>query len=104
MCVRWPAGDSRPPGVRATPRYSHFPGSDPKHRGAERSHDHHVLFEILTYRTFEYNNMVFYVIQFGMGYQRVSHGRRSVVCYSPWGRKESDTTERLHFTSSGSNR
>ena len=29
-----------------------------------------------------------------------SHGRRSVVGYSPWGRKESDTTERLHFTSS----
>ena len=26
-----------------------------------------------------------------------SHGRRSVVDYSPWGRKESDTTERLHF-------
>ena len=29
-----------------------------------------------------------------------SHGRRSLVGYSPWGRKESDTTERLHFTSS----
>ena len=27
-----------------------------------------------------------------------SHGQRSVVGYSPWGRKESDTTERLHFT------
>ena len=27
-----------------------------------------------------------------------SHGRRSVAGYSPWGRKESDTTERLHFT------
>ena len=26
-----------------------------------------------------------------------SHGRRSMVGYSPWGRKESDTTERLHF-------
>ena len=26
-----------------------------------------------------------------------SHGRRSLVCYSPRGRKESDTTERLHF-------
>ena len=25
-----------------------------------------------------------------------SHGRRSLVGYSPWGRKESDTTERLH--------
>ena len=24
-----------------------------------------------------------------------SHGRRSLVGYSPWGRKESDTTERL---------
>ena len=29
-----------------------------------------------------------------------SHGWRSLVGYSPWGRKESDTTERLHFTSS----
>ena len=28
-----------------------------------------------------------------------SHGGRSVVGYSPWGRKESDTTQRLHFTS-----
>ena len=28
-----------------------------------------------------------------------SHGGRSLVGYSPWGRKESDTTERLHFTS-----
>ena len=26
-----------------------------------------------------------------------SHGRRSLICYSPWGRKESDTTERLHI-------
>ena len=26
-----------------------------------------------------------------------SHGRRSLIGYSPWGRKESDTTERLHF-------
>ena len=25
-------------------------------------------------------------------------GRRNLVGYSPWGRKESDTTERLHFT------
>ena len=29
-----------------------------------------------------------------------SHGWRNLVGYSPWGRKESDTTERLHFTSS----
>ena len=28
-----------------------------------------------------------------------SHGQRSLVGYSPWGRKESDTTEWLHFTS-----
>ena len=28
-----------------------------------------------------------------------SHGRRSLVGCSPWGRQESDTTERLHFTS-----
>ena len=28
---------------------------------------------------------------------RKSHGRRSLVGCSPWGRKESDTTERLHF-------
>ena len=27
-----------------------------------------------------------------------SHGRRSLVGCSPWGRKESDTTERIHFT------
>ena len=26
-----------------------------------------------------------------------SHGRKSLIGYSPWGRKESDTTERLHF-------
>ena len=26
-----------------------------------------------------------------------SHGQRSLVGYSPWGRKESDTTEKLHF-------
>ena len=25
-----------------------------------------------------------------------SHGQRSLIGYSPWGRKESDTTERLH--------
>ena len=26
-----------------------------------------------------------------------SHGSRSLVGYRPWGRKELDTTERLHF-------
>ena len=26
-----------------------------------------------------------------------SHGQRSLVGYSPWGRKDSDTTEQLHF-------
>ena len=25
------------------------------------------------------------------------HGQRSLIGYSPWGHKESDTTERLHF-------
>ena len=25
------------------------------------------------------------------------HGRRSLVCCSPWGREESDTTEQIHF-------
>ena len=30
-----------------------------------------------------------------------SHGRRSLVGYSPWDHKELDTTERLHFTSQG---
>ena len=29
-----------------------------------------------------------------------SHGRRSLVGCSPWGRKESDMTEQLHFHSS----
>ena len=28
-----------------------------------------------------------------------SHGGRSLVGYSPWGRKESDTTERLYLLS-----
>ena len=28
------------------------------------------------------------------------HGQRSLVGYSPWGRKESDTTEQLPFTHS----
>ena len=28
-----------------------------------------------------------------------SHGRRTLVGYSPWGRKELDTTERLHLPS-----
>ena len=28
-----------------------------------------------------------------------SHGGRSLVGYSPWGHKESDTTVQLHFTS-----
>ena len=28
-----------------------------------------------------------------------SHGQRSLVGYSPWGRKESDTTELPHFFS-----
>ena len=28
---------------------------------------------------------------------RKSHGQRSLVGYSPWGRKESDVIERLHF-------
>ena len=28
-----------------------------------------------------------------------SHGLRILAGYSPWGRKESDTTEQLHFTS-----
>ena len=26
-----------------------------------------------------------------------SHGQRSIVGYSPWGCKESDTTEQLHY-------
>ena len=29
------------------------------------------------------------------------HGQRSLVGYSPWGRKESDMTKRLHFLSLG---
>ena len=28
-----------------------------------------------------------------------SHGWRNLVGYSPWGHKESDTTEQLHFLS-----
>ena len=29
------------------------------------------------------------------------HGRRSLAGYSPWGCRESDTTERLHFSTDG---
>ena len=32
-----------------------------------------------------------------------SHGCKRVVGYSPWGRKESDTTERLHYSLSPRN-
>ena len=28
---------------------------------------------------------------------RVSDGQESLVCFGPWGHKESDRTERLHF-------
>ena len=28
-----------------------------------------------------------------------SHGQKSLIGYSPWGSKESDTTKRLHFHS-----
>ena len=31
------------------------------------------------------------------------HGQRSLAGYSPWGRKESDTTEQLHFFTSSDN-
>ena len=30
-------------------------------------------------------------------YSSILHGRRSLVGYSPWGRKELDMTERLYF-------
>ena len=29
----------------------------------------------------------------------IADGQGGLVCCSPWGHKESDTTERLHFTS-----
>ena len=35
-------------------------------------------------------------LQYGMA-THSSHGRRSLVSYSPWGRKESDRTERPHL-------
>ena len=34
-------------------------------------------------------------------YSCLFHGPRSLVGYSPWDRKESDTTERLQFQSKG---
>ena len=51
---------------------------------------------------------VYYICMYGVGRRRQwhptpvllpgkSHGRRSLVGCSPWCRKESDTTERLHF-------
>ena len=38
-----------------------------------------------------------YEVKWAMGLPGESHGWRSLVGYSPWGREESDTTERLHF-------
>ena len=35
---------------------------------------------------------------------RKSHGQRSLVGYSPWGHKESDMTEQLHFTFQSKNK
>ena len=35
--------------------------------------------------------------EYWSGWPGKSHGRRSLVGCSPWGREESDTTERLHF-------
>ena len=38
----------------------------------------------------------------GYGFEQTpgdSTGQRSLACCSPWGRKESDTTERLHNSS-----
>ena len=39
------------------------------------------------------------IIKWKVYYYSISqfHGLRSLVGYSPWGREESDTTERLHF-------
>ena len=34
-----------------------------------------------------------------LGQEDKSHGQRGLVDYSPWDRKELDTTEQLHFTS-----
>ena len=34
-------------------------------------------------------------------YSGESHGQRSLAGYSPWGNKESDTTEQLHCFTSG---
>ena len=39
---------------------------------------------------------VFYMHIYGR-FTRCSHGRRSLVGCSPWGREESDTTGQLHF-------
>ena len=33
--------------------------------------------------------------------RRVGNGQGSLVCYSPWGHKESDTTEQLNWTEAG---
>ena len=38
------------------------------------------------------------ILAWGVFQPGESHGQRSLVGYSPWGCKESDTTERLHFT------
>ena len=46
-----------------------------------------------------FSNTVVQMHQFFGAQLLKSHGPRSLVGYSPWGHKESDTTERLHFIS-----
>ena len=57
----------------------------------------------ITYFSFGSINMVYYVTRRRQWQPtpallpRKSHGQRSLVGCSPWGGKELDTTERLHF-------
>ena len=47
-----------------------------------------------TFSSLKYNKFMTYLPHYTPG---ESHGRKSLVDYSPWGRKELDTTERPHF-------
>ena len=86
-------------------RYNTFFG--PGHYRGDR-HFHTLLVESKPIQPFQMGDWqlnIYYIFIWRRKWQSTpvllpgkSHGQRSLVSYSPWGRKESDTAERLHFT------
>ena len=48
-------------------------------------------------KCFDYKFLFYFVVMYPVLLPGKSHGWRSLVGCSPWGCKESDTTEQLHF-------